>query len=514
MLQLHAPRLPPHVPQVRDVLRAGTDVDCTSFVGQHAQSALDQKLITLADIDARLAKLFRVRVRLQHFDPPGPLQAIPPSAVCSDYAKALAREGVSQGATLLKNLKWAGSAAALPLSAATLRSVAVLGPNANLSKAVAGYYGGNSCDGIFPNMVDAIAASGTFSVTTAAGLPSVTSTDTSAVAAAAALAKAADVTVLVLGTDLTVAREGHDAVDLSFSSGQLALLEAAAAASAAPLIVLILSAVPLDITPLLEHPKVGALLHLGQPSVQTAGAADVIFGAVSPAGTPQPSLQPAHPACNPAHPACTPARARSHHPDHLPGGLPARRLHLRLQYAAQPLRMAAARLPRPRRLLPARDQPRPHAPLLHGQPRRPLRLRSLVHHLRLRCGRGAACCLPRTARRIAAAALRRNQGPRLPLDGLSGRCRPRDTVRRTCHQHGHGRRRRCGARFPVLAFLCSLPCARFPVLASLCSLPCARVPVLASLCSLPCAVGGCGSLPAPLCVRGCDPMQQPMRLEA
>ena len=39
-------------------------------------------------------------------------------------------------------------------------------------------------------MVDAIAAMGAFTVTTAKGVPSVTSTDTSGVAAAAALAKA------------------------------------------------------------------------------------------------------------------------------------------------------------------------------------------------------------------------------------------------------------------------------------------------------------------------------------
>merc|ERR1719473_1597346 len=38
---------------VAGVLKAGTDVDCTSFVGQHAQSALDKKLINEADIDAR-----------------------------------------------------------------------------------------------------------------------------------------------------------------------------------------------------------------------------------------------------------------------------------------------------------------------------------------------------------------------------------------------------------------------------------------------------------------------------
>ena len=57
---------------------------------------------------------------------------------------------------------------------------------------MAGYYGGNSCDGVFPNMVDAIAASGSFHVTTALALPSVTSSDTAGVAAAAALAKAAE----------------------------------------------------------------------------------------------------------------------------------------------------------------------------------------------------------------------------------------------------------------------------------------------------------------------------------
>ena len=44
---------------VADVLKAGTDVDCTSFVGQHAQSALDMKLISESDIDERLTNLFK-----------------------------------------------------------------------------------------------------------------------------------------------------------------------------------------------------------------------------------------------------------------------------------------------------------------------------------------------------------------------------------------------------------------------------------------------------------------------
>lgn len=51
------------------MLKAGTDVDCTSFVGKNAQSALDKKLIDEKLIDARLFNLFKVRMRLGHFDP-------------------------------------------------------------------------------------------------------------------------------------------------------------------------------------------------------------------------------------------------------------------------------------------------------------------------------------------------------------------------------------------------------------------------------------------------------------
>ena len=118
----------------------------------------------------------------------------------------------------------------------------------------------------------------------AAGVPTVTSDDTSSVPAAAALAAAADVTVLVLGTDTSVARENLDAVNLSYSLGQIALVEAVAAAAPRPVTLVTLSAVPLDPSPFLALPNVGAILHAGQPSIQTHGVADVLFGAVSPAG--------------------------------------------------------------------------------------------------------------------------------------------------------------------------------------------------------------------------------------
>ena len=88
---------------VRDVLRAGTDIDCGGFVSTYAQSALDKGLITEDDVDERLRHSLRVRMRLSHFDPLGPLDKIPTSAICSAESLATAREGARQGAVLIKN---------------------------------------------------------------------------------------------------------------------------------------------------------------------------------------------------------------------------------------------------------------------------------------------------------------------------------------------------------------------------------------------------------------------------
>ena len=99
----------------------------------------------------------------------------------------------------------------------------------------------------------------------ALGVPDVNSNDTSMVASAATMASESDVTILVLGTDLTDAREGSDATTLVLSDGQLALVEAVAAACSKaqkPLIVVTLTAVPLDISSILSDERIGAVLHV------------------------------------------------------------------------------------------------------------------------------------------------------------------------------------------------------------------------------------------------------------
>jgi hypothetical protein len=302
---------------VRDVLRAGTDIDCGGFVSTYAPSALAQGLITQADIDARLRRSLRVRFRLSHFDPLGPLDRIPPSAICSAASLATAREGARQGAVLVKNdagalpIPLSGGGVAAPAAAGVgaastgagtgagaatagrgaeaaasfAGSVAVIGPNIHLSRSVAGYYGGNSCNGTYHDMVDAVKLyCADVRFTKGVDSPQANAS-TAGVTAAVAMGASVDRVILVVGTDLTWAREGHDAESLSFSAGTLALVDAVAAAAKRPVVVVVMTATPLDLSPLLSNQKVGAVLHVGMPSVATLGVGDVLFGtASSPAG--------------------------------------------------------------------------------------------------------------------------------------------------------------------------------------------------------------------------------------
>ena len=262
---------------VAAVLRAGTDIDCGGFVGKNAQSALDKGVITEADLDARLEKAFRVRMRLAHFDPVGPLDSYGAADVCTEETLDTSYDGTAQGSTLLKN-----DGATLPLKAGT--RVAVIGPNAQLASTMAKYYGSsNVCKGAMNTMVDAVAAFAG-NTTFALGVPDVKSNDTSGVAAAAAMAAAADDVVMAVGTDLTWAREGSDATSIAFSGGQAALIEAVAAAAKKPITLVLLTATPLDLTAQLANAKIGAILHIGQPSVAVMGAGDVLFGKKAPAG--------------------------------------------------------------------------------------------------------------------------------------------------------------------------------------------------------------------------------------
>ena len=142
------------------------------------------------------------------------------------------------------------------------------------------------CGGHFWTLVDALkqgAGAGT-DVQTLPGVPDVQSGDVSGIPAAVAMAKGADAVVLAVGTDLTWAAEGHDAKSIDLTDAQHQLIKRVAVAAQKPVVVAIFTATPLDISALLANPAVGAILHLGQPSVTVLGVAPLLFGDRSPAG--------------------------------------------------------------------------------------------------------------------------------------------------------------------------------------------------------------------------------------
>jgi beta-D-xylosidase 4 len=245
---------------VAAILHAGTDLDCGGFVEEHALAALLSKAISPADIAARLQKLFRVRLRLGHFDPPGPLQKIGTDQICTEDTLALARSGATQGAVLLKN-----TAQRLPLSAvaggtagagtvAKGSVTAVIGPNANLSRSIAGYYGGKQpCGGHFWSMLDAVqqqlatAGAGSAAMQYEPGVASTTSNDTSLFSAAVAAARTADDVILVVGQDGKIEKENRDRASVSLTPTQSLLVQQVAAAAKHPVVVVILSGGAIDV---------------------------------------------------------------------------------------------------------------------------------------------------------------------------------------------------------------------------------------------------------------------------
>ena len=123
----------------KDVLEAGMDIDCGTFLPDNLLAAIEDGSVTETYLNNSLSNLFAVLFRLGYFDPPEMqlYKDIPTAAINSLEHQALALEAAEQGVVLLKN-----EAKALPLSQSSISSIAVVGPNANSTTTMQGnYYG-------------------------------------------------------------------------------------------------------------------------------------------------------------------------------------------------------------------------------------------------------------------------------------------------------------------------------------------------------------------------------------
>jgi beta-glucosidase len=122
-------------------VKAGTDLECGVDYKQ-LMTAVKRGLLTEADIDVAVKRIFTARFKLGMFDPDDmvPYAQIPYFVNCSDYNNSLSRQAARKSIVLLKNEN-----NILPLSK-TIKTIAVIGPNADNFESLVGNYNGIAKD--------------------------------------------------------------------------------------------------------------------------------------------------------------------------------------------------------------------------------------------------------------------------------------------------------------------------------------------------------------------------------
>ncbi|XP_027106327.1 beta-xylosidase/alpha-L-arabinofuranosidase 2 [Coffea arabica] len=259
-------------------LNAGVDLNCGSFLAKNGVSAVNKGLVNESVIDRALTNNFATLMRLGFFDGDPKKQLygnLGPKDVCTPENQELAREAARQGIVLLKN-----TAGSLPLSPAVIKSLAVIGPNAQATHTMLGNYEGVPCKYVTP--LQGLSAS--VSTVFQAGCSDV-SCATAQVDEAKKIAAAADAVVLVMGSDQSIETEGRDRVNITLPGQQSLLISEVASVSKGPVILVIMSGGGWDVQFAKDSPKITSILWVGFPG-EAGGAAiaDVIFGLHNPSG--------------------------------------------------------------------------------------------------------------------------------------------------------------------------------------------------------------------------------------
>ncbi|XP_072987195.1 probable beta-D-xylosidase 6 [Typha latifolia] len=265
---------------IADVLKAGMDINCGTYLLRHTESAVEQGKVQEEDIDRALFNLFSVQLRLGLFDGDRGNQwftQLGSSNVCTKEHRELALEAGRQGIVLLKNKE-----GFLPLKKSKIRSLAIIGPAANDTSILGGDYTGVPCDPIsFLNGVQAYVPKTLF----ATGCVDVPCNSTDGFDEAINIAREADVVVVVAGLNLTEETEDHDRVSLLLPGKQMDLINRITAVNKKPLVLVLMGGGPIDVSFAKQNPWIASILWIGYPGeVGGRVVAEVIFGDFNPGG--------------------------------------------------------------------------------------------------------------------------------------------------------------------------------------------------------------------------------------
>ena len=271
-------------------LKNGCDLNCGN-VYVHLMQAYEQGLVTEEEIRRSAVRLFTTRYLLGIMGDGSPYDEIPYTAVeCPGHLQA-AREAAEKSFVLLKN------DGLLPLDRQKIKTLAVIGPNADSRAALTGNYHGTSSRYI--TVLEGIqdAAGEDVRVLYAQGCHLFRDREESMaqpddrLAEALTAAELADAVVLVVGLDETLEGEAGDGanaaasgdkLDLLLPASQRRLLDAVLAAGK-PTVICLMAGSAIDLQAAGEHAN--ALLLTWYPGARGGRtAADILFGRVSPSG--------------------------------------------------------------------------------------------------------------------------------------------------------------------------------------------------------------------------------------
>jgi beta-glucosidase len=288
-------------------LQAGLDVDCWYVLQNYTIPALQQNLITEADIDRALINYLTGLVLLGILDDPNesPFSSIPVAKLDSPEHRALALDAARQSMVLLKNQNQF-----LPLDLTKIKTIAVIGPTAATCE-LGGYSGkptvqispldgiaaalGIKSTGIKPNDTDADPTSPAAAKPTSADLTApdgrkllyrqgctVAGYQKDLFQAALDAADSADVVIFFAGADQSIDHEGQDRTDISLPGLQHELISALFNTNPQTVLVLNTNA-PVAVNWEQENlPAIVAAICAGQ--AQGTAISDVLTGSYNPSG--------------------------------------------------------------------------------------------------------------------------------------------------------------------------------------------------------------------------------------
>jgi beta-glucosidase len=269
---------------VAQSLIAGCDFSDKEFM-EYIPAAVRKGLLPEPRLEDALFRVLRARFRLGEFDPPAlvPYSRISPRVICSPAHRRLSLKTAQKAIALLSNRD-----NLLPLDRSKLKTIAVLGPHADIF--TAGGYSGKAIDPVTPLQgIRNRAAQGT-EILFAKGAQIAPPRRSSAqpfdreqeLRQAVQFAGKADVAIVYVGTTLAIEAEGRDRTSLSLPGNQEELVKAVVEANPRTVVVL-LNAGPLVIPWIKEH--VPAIVEAWWNGEEGGNAiADVLFGEVNPGG--------------------------------------------------------------------------------------------------------------------------------------------------------------------------------------------------------------------------------------